>query len=152
MELQKKSLKWNSWLLKSDYFCLGVSLKAAFYWKLFKIGIQSAKDIRKDEPILQVWGSAPGLPTLPVFRVVLIHTEASVYAAFPPFENWPKDGILWIDLLSWRRISSEEFDRFDEILLRFKYAERTVIHMKTKTMDKIWNIHALSTPIAMWLI
>ena len=43
---------------------------APFYWKLLKIGIQSAKDIRKD-----VTGPAPPMP--PVFRVVLFHTEAS---------------------------------------------------------------------------
>ena len=33
--------------------------------------------IRKDVLIFQVWGSAPAPPTLPVFRVVLYHTEAS---------------------------------------------------------------------------
>ena len=35
------------------------------------------KDIRKDVPILQVWGSTPASPTPPVFRVILLHTEAS---------------------------------------------------------------------------
>ena len=34
-------------------------------------------DIRKDAPIFQVRGFAPTPPTLPVFMVVLLHTEAS---------------------------------------------------------------------------
>ena len=49
-------------------------LFSPFYWKLFKIGMPSAKDIRKDVLIFQVWGSAPAPPTLPVFRLVLYHT------------------------------------------------------------------------------
>ena len=48
-----------------------------FYLKLLKIGMQSAKDIRKDDLIFQVWGSAAGPPTPPAFRVILYHTEAS---------------------------------------------------------------------------
>ena len=63
--------------VKRDYFGLRVSPEAPFYWKLFKIGIRSAKDIRKDVLIFQVKGSAPAPPTPPVFRVVLYHTEAS---------------------------------------------------------------------------
>ena len=42
-----------------------------------KIGIRSAKDIRKDDHIFQVRGSALATPRPPVFRVVLQHTEAS---------------------------------------------------------------------------
>ena len=33
--------------------------------------------MRKDVPIFQVKGSPPALTTLPVFRIVLHHTEAS---------------------------------------------------------------------------
>ena len=40
--------------VKRDNFCLRVSPEAPFYWKLFKIGIRSAKDIRKDVLIFQV--------------------------------------------------------------------------------------------------
>ena len=51
-------------VVKSGNFCLRVSPEAPFYWKL-------------PRTIFQVWGSAPAPPTLPVFRVVLLHTEAS---------------------------------------------------------------------------
>ena len=43
---------------------------------LLKIGIQSAKDMRKDVLILQVWGSALAPSTLPVSGVILLHTKA----------------------------------------------------------------------------
>ena len=46
-----------------------------FDWKLFKLGLVSVRDIRKNVPILQVGGSTPAPPTLPVIRVVLLHTE-----------------------------------------------------------------------------
>ena len=39
---------------KSDNFCLRVPPEAPFNWKLFKIGMASAKDIRKDVLIFQV--------------------------------------------------------------------------------------------------
>ena len=75
-------IKWSFWrnyqtklntciVVKLDSFCLRGCPEAPFYWKLFKIGIRSAEDIRKDVPIFQVYGSAPALPTPPVFRVVL---------------------------------------------------------------------------------
>ena len=48
---------------KSENFCLKVSPVAPFYWKLLKIGIHSAKDIRKDAHVLQVRGSAPAPPS-----------------------------------------------------------------------------------------
>ena len=38
----------------------------------------SVRDIRKNVPILQVGGSAPAPPTLPVIWVVLLHTEQIV--------------------------------------------------------------------------
>ena len=41
-------------VVKSGNFCLTVSPKAPFYWKLFKICMRSAKDIRKDVLIFQV--------------------------------------------------------------------------------------------------
>ena len=41
-------------LVKSGNFCLRVSPEALFYWKLLKIGIRNAKDIRKDVLIFQV--------------------------------------------------------------------------------------------------
>ena len=44
---------------KSGNFCLRVFSEAPFYWKLLKIGIQSAKDIRKYVPTFQVKGFAP---------------------------------------------------------------------------------------------
>ena len=62
---------------KKGQFCLRVCPKVPFYWKLFKIGIRSAKDIRKDEHIFQIWGSALATPRPPVSRVVLEHTEPS---------------------------------------------------------------------------
>ena len=44
-------------------------------WKSAQL--DSVRDIRKNVPILQVLGgSAPAPPTLPVFRLVLLHTEA----------------------------------------------------------------------------
>ena len=39
---------------KIGNFCLRVPPEAPFYWKLLKICIQNAKDMRKDVPILQV--------------------------------------------------------------------------------------------------
>ena len=57
--------------------CLGIPPEDLFYWKLLRIGIRSANDIRKDGLIFQVWWSAPVPATPPVFRVVLYHTEAS---------------------------------------------------------------------------
>ena len=47
---------------------------------MFKIGTQSAKDIRKDCPVFYVLGSAPApaLPTPPMFSVVLLHTKLVV--------------------------------------------------------------------------
>ena len=44
---------------------------APFNWKLFKLGSLSVRDIRKNDPILQVGGSAPATHTPPVIRVVL---------------------------------------------------------------------------------
>ena len=41
-----------------------------------RIPPEAAKDIRKDDIIFQVSGSAPAPPTPPVFRVVLYHSEA----------------------------------------------------------------------------
>ena len=38
--------------------------------------LHSAKDIRKNVRIFQVQGSTPASPTPPVFRVVLLYTEA----------------------------------------------------------------------------
>ena len=60
-------------VVKNGNFCLGVSPEGLFYWKLLKIGIQSDKDIKK---LFFKFEGLP-LPTLPVFRVVLLHTEAS---------------------------------------------------------------------------
>ena len=57
---------------------LKISPEAPFNWKLLKFGIVSAKGIRKYLPVLQVGGSAPAPPTPPVFRVVLLHTEAAI--------------------------------------------------------------------------
>ena len=57
-----------------DNFCLRVSQSSIL---LFKIGIWSAKDIRKDVLIFQIWGSALATPRLSVLRVVLEHTEPS---------------------------------------------------------------------------
>ena len=51
--------------------------ESPFYWKLLKIGIRSAKNIRENDLIFQVLGFIPAPPTLPVLRVVLLHTEAS---------------------------------------------------------------------------
>ena len=51
--------------------------EAPFHWKLLKIDIWSTKSIRKDVLIFQVWGSSPAPHTLPVFRVYLLHTQAS---------------------------------------------------------------------------
>ena len=47
-----------------------------FNWKLLKIGSVSVRDIRKSVPILQVGGSTPAPPTLPVLRAVLLHKRA----------------------------------------------------------------------------
>ena len=49
-----------------------------FFWKLLKIDTLRDKDIRKIVPNLQVGGSAPAPPTLPVIRIVLFHTERIV--------------------------------------------------------------------------
>ena len=38
---------------KSGNFCLRVPPEALFYWKSLEIGIQSAMDIRNDDPIFQ---------------------------------------------------------------------------------------------------
>ena len=43
---------------------------------LLKI-VENALDLRKNVPIFQVWGSAQALPTPPVFREVLLQTEAT---------------------------------------------------------------------------
>ena len=51
--------------------------KASFDWKCLKIGSVSVKDLIKNVPILQVGLLAPVPLTLPVIKVVLLHTEAS---------------------------------------------------------------------------
>ena len=72
---------------KIDFFCCNQSFRdcpeAPFNWKLFKIGIRSAKDIREDVPTFLVWGSASDPPKLPVFRVVLLHTKPAVQDLCP---------------------------------------------------------------------
>ena len=57
-ELSNKN--FHFYCSKRDYFCLRVSPKAPFYWKLFKIGMRSAKEIRKDVLIFKFVG--PPLP------------------------------------------------------------------------------------------
>ena len=64
-------------VVKSGNLCLRIPPEAPFYWKFLRIGIQRAKDMRKDGLIFQVWGSALATPTPPVFRGVLYHTEPS---------------------------------------------------------------------------
>ena len=44
--------------------------------EIIENGIHSSKNIRKNVCIFQVGGSTPALPTPPVFRVVLLYTEA----------------------------------------------------------------------------
>ena len=39
-----------------------------FNWKLFKLGLVSVRDLRKNVPILQVGGFTLALPIPPVFR------------------------------------------------------------------------------------
>ena len=46
------------------------------------MAIRSAKDISRNVPVLQVWGSAPVPPTPPVLSVVLLHTEAGAERLF----------------------------------------------------------------------
>ena len=55
---------------------------APFNRRLLKLGSVSVRDIRKNIPILQVGGSSPAPPTLPVIRVVLLHTEQIVQRHF----------------------------------------------------------------------
>ena len=85
--VQQFSIKWsfrrNSQtkmsafiVVKSDNFCLIVSPEAPFYWNLLIIDIVvkafSAKDIAKKVPNFT---SRPAPPTLPIIRLVLLHTE-----------------------------------------------------------------------------
>ena len=51
---------------KSGNLCLRVPPEVPFYWKLFKIGMTSAKDIIKMSSFFKFEG-----PPLPVFRAVL---------------------------------------------------------------------------------
>ena len=47
---------------------MSVSPPAPFEWKLFKIGWNRAKGIRKDGYVFQVWGFNPAPPTSPVVK------------------------------------------------------------------------------------
>ena len=51
--------------------------EAQFDWKFLKIGSVIVRDLIKNVPILQVGWLAPVPLTLPVIKVVLLHTEAS---------------------------------------------------------------------------
>ena len=91
MELQKKLSNKIFHFYCSGNFYLRFSLEAPFYWKLLTIGIHSTKDIRKMSPVFHVWEFATALPSLPVFRVVLLPTELKVWRLFGGSEY-----IFWI--------------------------------------------------------
>ena len=69
-------------VVKSGNFYFRVSTEATFYWILLKIGINSAKDIRKNIPVFQAWEFVPAQPTPHLFRVVLLNTELKVWRLF----------------------------------------------------------------------
>ena len=59
------------------------------------ISIHSAKDI--NVTVFQVWGSTPALPTPPVFRVFLLHTEDFLKAGYNYFRNqFAKFSFSWM--------------------------------------------------------
>ena len=66
----------SHWSKNRQFLFESFSRRSILLEKLLKIDIQSAKDIRKDVLIFQVWRSALAPPTSSVFRVVLLHTEA----------------------------------------------------------------------------
>ena len=66
---------------ESHFYCNSQSFRlrhlAPFDWKFLQIGTLRAKDLRKNEPILQEVGSTHIPLTQPVFRVVLLQKRAS---------------------------------------------------------------------------
>ena len=108
---------------------LVVSPDAPFDWKLLLIGIVSAKGIWKKVPILQVGGPAPARPTLPVIRVVLLHTEAMDKDLCPHTVNLTFNGAVVVSIVVTNRA--------------FKYACVLIIkNQRLKAVqDKIPMIH-----------
>ena len=80
IELQKKLSNKNCHFLKTktkvEIFGLRDPPEAQFYWKVLKLGIRSAKSIKKC-PYFSNQRVHPCRTTLTVFRIVLLHTEAS---------------------------------------------------------------------------
>ena len=66
---------------ESHFYCSSQIFRlrhlAPFDWKFLQIGTLRAKDLRKNEPILQEVGSTHVPLTQPVFRVVLLQKRAS---------------------------------------------------------------------------
>ena len=68
--------------LKFDFYCNSQSFRlrhlAPFDWKFLQIGTLRAKDLRRNEPILQEVGSTHIPLIQSVFRVVLLQKRANV--------------------------------------------------------------------------